>query len=229
MKKTIGIIGGMGPLATVDLFGKIVKNTPAKKDQDHIRVVIDNNTDIPDRTAALLEGGADPAPQMIKSVERLVAGGADVLIMPCNTAHGFLERVREASPVPVLNMIELTCQALVERGVTRAGLLATTGTIQTGIYHKYFKDVELLLPDEQEQQQVMALIYDGVKAGKADFDARPVQQIAQRLLERGAQSIILGCTELPLAMSMYALDFPATDPTLELAKGAVAFARGLEG
>ena len=92
-----------------------------------------------------------------------------------------------------------------------------------------FADVELLLPDEEEQQAVMALIYDGVKAGKADFDARPVQKIAQRLLERGAQSIILGCTELPLAMSMYQLDFPATNPTLELAKGAVAFARGLEG
>lgn len=224
MKKTIGIIGGMGPLATVDLFGKIVKNTPAKKDQDHIRVVIDNNTDIPDRTAALLDGGADPAPQMIKSVERLVAGGADCLIMPCNTAHGFLERVRSASPVPVLNMIELTCQALKKRGITRAGLLATTGTIRTGIYPKYFDGVELLLPDEQEQEAVMDMIYGGVKAGVKDYDAAAVQKTAEHLLERGAQTIILGCTELPLAMELYALDFPSTDPTLELALGAIAFA-----
>lgn len=224
MKKTIGIIGGMGPLATVDLFGKIVKNTPAKKDQDHIRVVIDNNTDIPDRTAALLEGGADPAPQMIKSVERLVAGGADVLIMPCNTAHGFLERVREASPVPVLNMIQLTCQALKKRGITRAGLLATTGTIRTGIYPKYFDGVELLLPEEGEQAAVMDMIYGGVKAGVMDYDASAVQKTAEHLLERGAQTIILGCTELPLAMELYALDFPSTDPTLELALGAIAFA-----
>ena len=224
MKKTIGIIGGMGPLATVDLFGKIVKNTPAKKDQDHIRVVIDNNTDIPDRTAALLDGGADPAPQMIKSVERLTAGGAEVLIMPCNTAHGFLERVRAASPVPVLNMIELTCQALKKRGVTRAGLLATTGTIRTGIYPKYFDGVELLLPEEGEQEAVMDMIYAGVKAGVKDYDAAAVQKTAEHLLERGAQTIILGCTELPLAMELYALDFPSTDPTLELALGAIAFA-----
>lgn len=224
MKKTIGIIGGMGPLATVDLFGKIVKNTPAKKDQDHIRVIIDNNTDIPDRTAALLEGGENPAPQMVKSVERLTAGGADCLIMPCNTAHGFLEHVRAASSVPVLNMIELTCQALKKRGITRAGLLATTGTIRTGIYPKYFDGVELILPEEQEQQAVMDMIYAGVKAGVADYDASAVQKTAEHLMERGAQTIILGCTELPLAMELYGLEFPATDPTLELALGAIAFA-----
>jgi len=224
MKRTIGIIGGMGPLATADLFRKIVENTDAQRDQDNIHIIIDNNTDIPDRTAALLDGGEDPVPQMLHSVARLVGDGADCLIMPCNTAHGFLDRVRAAAPVPVLNMIELTCGALKKRGVTRAGLLATTGTISTGIYPKYFDGVELLLPNEEEQQGVMDMIYAGVKAGVKDYDAAGVQKTAEHLLEQGAQTIILGCTELPLAMELYKLDFPATDPTLELALGAIAFA-----
>lgn len=224
MKRTIGIIGGMGPLATADLFRKIVENTDADRDQDNIHIIIDNNTNIPDRTAALLDGGEDPMPQMLRSVARLVSGGADCLVMPCNTAHSFLDRVRAASPVPVLNMIELTCQALKREGVTRAGLLATTGTIRTGIYPKYFEGVELMLPNEQEQQAVMDMIYSGVKAGVEDYDATAVQKTAQRLLDAGAQTIILGCTELPLAMERYRLSFPATDPTLELARGAIAFA-----
>lgn len=224
MKRTIGIIGGMGPLATADLFRKIVENTDAQRDQDNIHIIIDNNTNIPDRTAALLDGGEDPVPQMLHSVARLVSGGADCLIMPCNTAHGFLDRVRAAAPVPVLNMIELTCRALQKQGITRAGLLATTGTIRTGIYPKYFDGVELLLPDEQEQNAVMDMIYNGVKAGVKDYDAGLVQEAGEHLLERGAQTIILGCTELPLAMELYSLKFPTTDPTLELARGAVAFA-----
>lgn len=224
MKRTIGIIGGMGPLATADLFRKIVEHTDAQRDQDNIHIIIDNNTNIPDRTAALLDGGEDPVPQMLHSVARLVGDGADCLIMPCNTAHGFLERIRAASPVPVLNMIELTCRALKKRGITRAGLLATTGTIRTGIYPKYFDGVELLLPDDEQQQGVMDMIYAGVKAGVKDYDAAAVQKTAEHLMERGAQTIILGCTELPLAMELYKLDFPATDPTLELALGAIEFA-----
>lgn len=224
MKRTIGIIGGMGPLATADLFRKIVEHTDAQRDQENIHIMIDNNTNIPDRTAALLDGGENPVPQMLHSVARLVSGGADCLIMPCNTAHGFLEQVRAASPVPVLNMIELTCRALKKRGITRAGLLATTGTIRTGIYPKYFDDVELLLPEEDEQQAVMDMIYAGVKAGVKDYDAGLVQKTAEHLMERGAQTIILGCTELPLAMELYDLNFPTIDPTLELALGAIEFA-----
>jgi len=143
--------------------------------------------------------------------------------MPCNTAHGFLDAVQQAVSVPVLNMIRLTCEALQEQGITKAGLLATTGTLRTGIYQKYFDGVQLIQPDEQEQEAVMDLIYRGVKAGVEDYDGSRVQKIAQRLLDSGAQTIILGCTELPLAMQLYHLDFPATDPTLELARGAIRF------
>lgn len=225
MKKTVGIIGGMGPMATADLFKKIIENTPAKKDQDHIRVLIDSNTEIPDRTAALLSGGASPIPALTDSVHRLVTAGADCLIMPCNTAHGFYDAVQEAAgSVPVLHMIRLTGEELKRRGISKVGLLATSGTVQTGIYGRNLEGIEILTPNSEEQEAVMDLIYGAVKAGLTEYDASKVQKTADRLLKEGAQAIILGCTELPLAKELYHLDFPSVDPTLCLAQGAVAFA-----
>lgn len=227
-KKSIGIIGGMGPLATADLFQKIILHTRAACDQDHLRVYIDSNTNIPDRTAALLHGGADPTPELVSSARGLERQGADVLIIPCNTAHNFYDAVQSAVSVPVLHMIRLTAQALVERGVKTAGLLATDGTVQTGIYQRTFAGtgVELLVPEGEEQRAVMDMIYQGVKAGRRDYDASAARRTMEALTDRGAQTLILGCTELPLAAELYGLDFPVTDPTLELALGAIRFAGG---
>ena len=224
MKKTVGIIGGMGPLATADLFKKIIENTPASRDQDHVRVIIDNNTNIPDRTAALLSGGENPLPQMLESAKLLQNAGADALIMPCNTAHAFYDALCAELEIPVLNMISLTCEAIKARGMKKVGLLATTGTIRTGVYQKYAGELELLLPDEAQQEDVMKFIYSGVKAGDRSFDPSAFLAAAESLIARGAETVILGCTELPVGKEMYSLDFPSVDPTLELAKGAVRFA-----
>ena len=122
-KKIIGIIGGMGPLATADLFEKIIVHTKAACDQDHLRVIIDSNTNIPDRTAAILHGGADPVPELTASARGLERMGAELLVMPCNTAHNFYDAVQGAVSIPVLHMVRLTAQALRERDVKRAGLL----------------------------------------------------------------------------------------------------------
>ena len=173
-KKVIGILGGMGPLATADLFQKITLHTAASCDQDHPRVCIDSNTNISDRTAALLHGGADPVPEMVKSAQRLESIGADLLIMPCNTAHNFYDAVASSVSIPVLHMIAITRDALKSRGVKCAGLLATDGTVQTGIYQRTFEGsgVELLTPDHSEDQAaVMDIIYNGVKAGDLTHDA----------------------------------------------------------
>lgn len=227
-KKTIGIIGGMGPLATADLFRKIVMNTVAETDQEHLHILIDNNTDIPDRTRALLEGGADPFPEMLKSARRLEDGGAECLIMPCNAAHGYWERLEAATRIPVLSMIELTCQALEREGVGCAGLLAVNGTVRTGIYDRVCRQhgIALLTPDEEGQQAVMDLIYKGVKAGAAQYDIAQVCAAVERMAARGAQTVVLGCTELPVAMELYHLPFRGIDATLELARGAIRFAGG---
>lgn len=227
-KKIIGIIGGMGPLATADLFEKIICRTKAACDQDHLRVLIDSNTNIPDRTEALLHGGADPTPQLIESARLLERAGAQVLVMPCNTAHNFYDGVAAAVNVPVLHMIRITAQVLRDRGVRTAGLLATDGTIQTRAYQQIFdgSGVTLLTPEGEDQRAIMDLVYQGVKAGDLTFDARRARQTMEALLARGAETLILGCTELPLAVRLYHLAYPATDPTLELALEAIRFAGG---
>lgn len=225
-QKVIGIIGGMGPLATCDLFQKITLHTAASRDQDHPRVCVDSNTAIADRTAALLRGGADPVPEMVKSARRLESIGADFLIMPCNTAHCYYHSIEGSVDIPVLHMIALTRDALKTRGVRTAGLLATDGTIETGIYQRTFErsGIELLAPEPDGQAAVMNLIYNGVKAGDLTHDAAAFRRVCQALLARGAETLILGCTELPPAFDRYHLDYPATDPTLELALAAIRFA-----
>ncbi len=223
-KKVIGILGGMGPLATADLFQKITLHTAAACDQEHPRVCIDSNTNIADRTAALLHGGADPVPEMVKSAKRLESIGADFLIMPCNTAHNYYEQVSAAVNIPVLHMIALTRDALRARGIRCAGLLATDGTVQTGIYQRTFTDsgVELLMPESADDQAaVMDLIYNGVKAGDLSHDTAAFRAACEHLLTRGAEVLVLGCTELPVAFELYRLDYPNIDPTLELALGAI--------
>ena len=228
-KKTIGIIGGMGPLATADLFKKIVVNTKASIDQDHIRVLIDNNTNIPDRTAYILQKNTNPVPQLVKSAVTLWVMGAEILVMPCNTAHYFYSQVQSAVDIPVLNMIEITCNALLKKGVKKAGLLATEGTIKSKIYQNVFENsgIELLKPNKKEQADVMDVIYNGVKAGNKDYDVTNMKKVIDKLLDRGAETLILGCTELPVAMELYNLRYPSCDPTLELARGAIVAANGV--
>jgi len=227
-KKTIGILGGMGPLATADLFHKIILHTDAHTDQEHLHILIDNNTAIPDRTAALLEEGEDPLPYLLESIRVLERAGAECLAMPCNAAHCYLSRLQEQTDLPILNMVELTCQALNAAGITCAGLLAVTGTIRTGVYHSCCQEhgITLLTPEGEEQQTVMDLIYRGIKAGASQFDTAPILSVMRHLRAQGAQTMILGCTELPLAMKQYHISFPCVDPTLELAKGVIRFAGG---
>ena len=225
MKKTIGILGGMGPLATVDLFEKIVLHTQAASDQEHPRVCMDSNTAIADRTEALLHGGVDPVPEMVVSAKRLERIGADFLVMPCNTAHGFYDQIAAAVDIPVLHMIRLTRDALKARGIRTAGLLATDGTIETGIYQNAFagSGIELLMPPAADQTAVMDIVYSGVKAGDLAYDVSAFRAACEGLLARGAETLILGCTELPLVFDRYQLKYPETDPTLELALAAIEF------
>ena len=222
-KKVLGVIGGMGPLATADLYRKIAEHTDAACDQDHPRAVIDSNTDIPDRTAALLRGGADPVPELVKSAKRLIAAGAEVLLIPCNTAHCFYGAVAAAAGVPVLHMIALTRDALRARGVKTAGLLATDGAVESGVYQDTFSGsgIALLTPDAADQAAVMDIVYNGVKAGDSAHDVTAFRRACEHLLARGAETLILGCTELPPVFELYRLDYPHTDPTLELALGAI--------
>ena len=225
MKKSLGILGGMGPLATVDLFRQIVTLTEAACDNDHIRIYIDNNSRIPDRTAAILSGGPDPVPEMLDALRHLEACGADLVIMPCNTAHYFLPRLQAQTALPILSMPDITAAACARRyyGKT-AAILATRGTLATGIYDRALQRaaVPFLLPTPAEQDALMRVIYQGVKAGEPPATyRRDLETVTAALAARGADYFILGCTELPLAVQLLGLRVPAVNPTEELAKAAI--------
>ncbi len=227
MKKTIGILGGMGPMATADLFQKIVSLTDADRDSAHIRIYIDSNASIPDRTAAILDGGEDPIPAMADSLGKLEACGADCVIMPCNTAHYFLPRLQPLTKVPFLSMIEAAAGACRRRypGKT-AAILATTGTLSAGLYQEALaaECAAFMIPDEGEQAALMEIIYQGVKAGAPPECYREAfLSVLDGLARRGAEYFLPACTELPLAFQALGLTPPQVDPTEELARAAIRF------
>lgn len=195
--KTVGILGGMGPAATAEFFRRVVAATPATIDQDHLHIVIDNDPRVPDRTRAILHGGQTPVPALVRMARRLEAAGAEVIAMPCNTAHAYIGALRDAVSVPFLDMIEETVLRLGERTV---GLLATSGTIQTGIYHRTCsaRGVELLTPQGTAQETVVRAI-EAIKASHAlDEVETAIAAVASDLRQRGANAVIAGCTELSL-------------------------------
>ncbi len=227
---TIGILGGMGPLATVDLYRKIIELTPANADQDHLHVIIDADPRIPDRTAALLNNGPDPTPWLVASAQRLEAAGADFLIVPCNTAHAFLSTVCEKISIPIISMIEETAHQVSRMLPTGSsvGILATAGTIASRLYQEALarRHLEALVPDS-EQQLLVTHAITRVKAGNLDTETTRLALAAgQWLVERGARALVLGCTELPLIFPQDALTVPIIDPTRLLAEAAVAIALG---
>ncbi len=223
--KTIGILGGMGPEASADLFLKILDETAAVRDQEHIPMLLDSNTRISDRTAAILSGGPDPRPELIRSAKRLERAGAELLVMACNTAHFFYDDIAREVAVPFLHMPCETAKHVAKKGYRAVALLATSGTVKTGVYADAFAaeapDAQLLLPDEKGQDEVMKLIYDGVKQGRRDYPTDGIRAALADLTARGAQGFVLGCTELPLAFRYGGIDAPAVDPTRVLARAAV--------
>ena len=230
MKKTIGIVGGMGPAATCDLMKKIIELTPVEKDQDHARILIDCNSAVPDRTAAILRGGESPVPTLVALGNRLADMGAELLLIPCNTSHYFYDDISAAVKAPVLHMLRETAAELQRRGIRRAGVLATDGTIETGIYRRTLAEfgIEALQPEGEDQQAVMSVIYDGIKSGRRQMDTTAFRRAIDNLFARGAEIMVLGCTELPLAMELYGVDCPCIDPATELAKAAIRCALGME-
>ncbi len=226
-RKILGILGGMGPLATADLYRKVVLFTDAENDNEHLRTVIDSNTAIPDRTAAILRGGKDPLPEMRSARDNLARAGADCIIMPCNTAHYFLPALEADSPVPFLSMLEATAKACAAKypGKT-AAILATRGTLQTGLYHRALEkeEVAYLEPDENEKDALMFLIYEVVKASRPVTEGEEVwTRLLEGLRRKGADYFILGCTELPILAEELPEEGPFIDPTAEIAKAAIRF------
>jgi len=200
--KTVGILGGMGPAATVDFFRRLVATTEASRDQDHLHILIDNQPAVPDRTAYLMGIGADPTPVLIEMARRLERAGAELLVIACNTANAFVEPVAESISVPVVRWAEEVALWVrqYQPDTRRVAVLGSTGTILSGLYQDSFRqcDVELVVPAPSHQQELMEAIYVGVKAGTADVGrwASRVRQISTSLAEARPDAILFACTEL---------------------------------
>jgi aspartate racemase len=228
MTKTIGVIGGMGPQATVDFFQKILDNTRVERDQDHIHVIIDNNPQIPDRTAFLLGKGESPLKSLVNSAVKLQLMGADLLAMPCNTAHYFYDEIVKFVDIPFINMIDEVAASIRAKnlGVNRVGLLATKGVYSMGIYSRYLQKygIEAVIPPEDGIETVSKTIYT-IKKNLNLVDPAGINEIIENMRKEGIDTIILGCTELPLIVDKYPMGPDYIDSTAVLAKRAVEMAR----
>ncbi|WP_454824981.1 amino acid racemase [Paraburkholderia xenovorans] len=238
----VGVLGGVGPAATVDFMAKLVRNTPAACDQDHIKVMVEQNPQIPDRTAALLGSGEDPTLALYAACRTLEDGGADLIAIPCNTAHAFVERIQPSLGIPIVNMLTCTADYLRETfpGLREIGVLATTGTLASRVYEQSLeaRGFVQIVPGEQAQARLMHAVY-GPKGAKAGFTSGEccddLAAAVDDLIAQGVQVIVLGCTELPLLLRDAALACAAgrvvrlVDPTEVLAKRCVAYALGERG
>jgi aspartate racemase len=229
-EKIVGIMGGMGPEATLDLFRKILAGTPAKTDQDHLHIIIDCNSKVPSRPAALLAGGPDPTPLLQSTARNLEGAGAHFLIVACNTAHLFYDRITEAVRIPVLHIVDEAIAAAQRRlpGLRSVGVLAGQGAIRLRLYQDRLeaKGIRAIVPSDEDQKIVVAVI-NSVKAGDKSPTVRTrIREVADRLGQAGAQAVFTGCTELPLVLEDGDAAVPVLDPTQALADAAVRFARG---
>jgi aspartate racemase len=201
----LGVVGGVGPAATVDFLQKVVRNTPARRDQDHLRLLVEQNPQIPDRTEHLVGEGMDPTLALYATCKKLQAGEADLIAIPCNTAHAFVEEIQSRLDIPIMNMLTVTVSHVRESfpALRKVGLLATSGTIASGVYRRELEEhgLEEVVPQPAIQGRVMNAIYGerGVKAGFTSGQCLDdIGAAIEDLASQGVEVVILGCTELPL-------------------------------
>lgn len=220
---TLGVLGGLGPMATAYFLELTVEFTDVARDQEHMHSIVMNAPFIPDRTAFILGKSQDnPLEPMIRLGQQLKAMGATVIATPCITAHYFHRELQEGIGLPMLHGIECVAQMLKKAGVQRVGLMATDGTVQSGIFQRQVEELgmELVLPNEEGQAAVMTLIYDQVKAGKMP-DLALFHRVKDQLRGKGAQAIVLGCTELSLLKKQAPLGRGIVDALEVLAQASV--------
>ncbi len=232
-RRVVGVLGGMGPAATLDFLQKIQAHTPRPTDrpmgdQDHLHVLVDLCPQVPDRTAAAQGRGPSPVPVLRSMAKGLVAQGADFLVVPCNSAHLFVEEAFSNIPVPLLHLVEQTCRAVKDHpdAPNAAGILATAGTIQGKLYHQHLENLGLqpIVPSPEQQKGVNQVIAQVKAQQHGPGETQALQAICQDLKTQGAQCIIAACTEIPLAISPNDLPMALLDSTDILAQATVKHA-----
>ena len=228
-EKVVGVIGGMGPEATVDFMHRLMARTPARDDVDHLHVLVDNNPKIPSRIAALIDGtGEDPAPVLCDMARGLQAQGADFLVMPCNTAHYYLPAIARSVSIPVLDMVQLAIQKLSIVKPRRVGMLASPAVRKVGLYKARMEQAGLhaLFPEPQDENVLLGII-KAVKAGRLDDKRRQdYSKVAGNLLSGGADALLVACTEFSVIGPPAGVTASVVDALDVLVEATIATARG---
>lgn len=226
--KTVGVIGGLGPAATLDFFDRILKRTKASADQDHLRLIIDNNTKAPDRNAFMRGEGPSPVPALVASARGLETAGAEFVVMACNTTHAWEPEIRAALKIPFISMPAETVAAVAGLRAKKAGVLAVDGCLRADIYQAQLKakGVEPVLLPADSQRSFMDVVYR-IKSGDVGATSQRVMQtLAGKLVAAGAEVVIAGCTEVPLVLGADDVEAELINSTDVLVERTIVFAGG---
>jgi aspartate racemase len=227
----LGVLGGMGPLASAQFMVRLTLLAPASRDQEHIPAVLWSDPRVPDRTAARLGTGEDPLPALVRGLRGLEAAGCGAVAIPCNTAHGWYDAMQEATRLPILHIVDAAETELLRLGVTpgRIGVMGTSGTLAMRLYQRRLeaRGWDCLVPSEEEMRRLVSPGIARVKANDVAGAYEPLAEAARALAARGARAVVLGCTEIPLGIAAGpALPFPVCDTIDGLARAAIGWARG---
>jgi aspartate racemase len=225
----IGVLGGMGPLATVDFFSKVISATPAKGDADHVPMLIQSDPRIAPRPAAILSGGSSPLPELLAGRDRLISAGATALVMPCNTAHFWYTDLLKGCAVPFLSIVDASVNelAVLADAGSKIGIIATRATLAAKIFDPALvrSGYTVILPDENVMNTLVLPGIEFVKTGDTLRGGQLIEEAVQALLNHGARAVILACTETPVALDALKsqLRIHCVDSTAALARCCVAW------
>ena len=230
--KVLGVLGGMGPLASAQFMLRLTLLTPAGRDQDHIPTVLWSDPRVPDRTAARLGTGPDPLPWLMRGIDGLKAAGCGAIAIPCNTAHGWFEPMVQEAGLPILHIVDAAATGLRRIGITRGtiGLMGTAGTLAMRLYQDRLgpQGWDIIEPDSHQMERLVTPAIAAIKANHIAETYQPLAEVVNSLAARGATAVVLGCTEIPLGIQAgpaEALDVPVVDTIDALARAAIAWAR----
>ncbi len=231
--KVLGVLGGMGPLASAQFMLRLTLLTQADRDQDHIPAVLWSDPRVPDRTRGKLSGGADPLPWLIRGIEGLKQAGVGAIAIPCNTAHGWYREMAEAAAMPILHIVDAAATDLARLGIRpgKIGLMGTAATLAMRLYQEQLSDRgwTCIVPDDEQMARYVTPSIGLVKANRVAEAYEPLAKVANDLAARGATAVVLGCTEIPLGIQAGPADglhAPVVDTIDALARASIEWARG---
>jgi aspartate racemase len=222
----VGILGGMGPAATIDFMSRVLRNTPAEDDEEHIRMFVDHNPKVPSRIKALIDKtGESPAPALQQMARNLESMGADFLAMPCNTSHYYLQDIKDVIEIPILNMIDLTVEVVISnaKNIRKVGILASTAVLNVNIYSEAFqnKNITVIEPQDEQQQKVMEVIKAVKRNDTGHKLTLTLNEIINDLIEKDVEAIIIGCTEISAVIGGIDISIQSYDASEILARKVV--------